>query len=323
MMLRPNPYTRILREKIGIRKELIDIEIRRAIKGLWLIDDMMIPNRLVRNFYQTLSGLLRYVNPSVKSTGGYTKTLRMLGDLPINPCYLFNGLDTEELDFNAYNLTSPSLVTRDAVEALAHTDYSECKVSATAVKDGSSLGIVGRWADTGGNENTILLNGVLFSYSSGSPVYCSLKFYEPWVYNITNIFRGYLDNSNPEGEVDMAGVTFTARCNGGSVIGRECYIALGEGTDPWSPTDYTMTNPFTLDPDHQVWDSENGFEHLVRAWYIPDTDKSIPEIGLVSRVFDSGGSPHDTLLARIALETNPLSLTANHLYVIRIRIMGT
>jgi len=323
MRLRPNAYTEIFREKIGIRKELIDIEVRRAIKGLWLIDDMMIPNRLLWNYYEMIGGLLRDVNANCKDNTGASRTIRTSGAVPYNPCYLYQGEDTEELPFDAYTLTSATYVTRDAVEALAHTNYSECKVSATASKDGSSLGILGRFSDTGGTQRLILLNGVLFDYTSGSPIYCSLKFYEPWVYNIANIWRAWLDKVDAEGEKDMAGVTYKVRGGSGETVALGVKIALGEGTGAWSPTDYTMTNPFTLSPTYQEWSSEDGYELLIRAWYIPDTDKSIPEIGLVGKLYDDAGGTHDTLLARIALETTPLNLTANTLYVIRIRIMGT
>jgi len=323
MILRPNPYTRILREKIGIRKELIDIEIRRAIKGLWLIDDQIIHNRLLWNFYEMLGGLLRDVNANCVDTAGSSRTIRTSGGVPSNPCYINQGEDTEEPPFNAYQLTNPYAIVRDAVEALAHTDHSECKASGTATKDGSSLGIIGRFFDTGGTARNILLNGVLSSFTSGSPIYCSLKFYEPWVYNLTNIWRAWLDKVDAEGEKDMAGVTYKVRGGSGETVASGVKIALGDGAGAWSPTDYTMTNPFTIEPTYHEWSSENGYELLIRAWYIPDTDKSIPELGLVAKLYDDVGGQHDTLLARIALETSPLSLTANHLYVIRIRIMGT
>jgi len=314
----------ILRRKIGIKKELIDINIRKSLAGLWAINGILYKNRLLKNYYELIYTLLGGGTITCVDTTGYGRNFNAEQyKITYDRCQIHVGTDTEDLPFNGHVLTSYGASVADTVEALAQEDYSETVVGGTAPKNGSIVGICGRLNDSTNHMRTILLNDVLLSVSSGDPLSIHLKFYEPWVYNIAVVWRGWLEYSNPTGTKDIAGVNYQLRCSGGITVGEDFEIALGDGTEAWSPTDYTLTNARIIDTIRRIFESDSGIEILLRAWYIPAEDESIPELGLIGKLYDVGGSKYDTLLARIALETNPISLTANHLYIIRMKILAT
>ena len=314
----------ILRRKIGIRKELIDINIRNSLMGLWSYQGWLYKNRLLKNYYELIYTLLGGGTVTCRDTSAYYRNFNAKSyKMVYNPCQIHVGTDTEDLPFDGYTLTNYGASVASSVEALAQENYSETVVGGTAPKDGSIVGICGRLNDTGNDQRYILLNDVLLSVASGDPLSVHLKFYSPWVYNLAVIWRGWLENSNPTGTKDIAGVDYQLRCLSGITVAGNFDIALGDGAGAWSPTDYTLTNARTLTTSRTKWESDSGMEILLRAWYIPAEDESIPELGLIGKLYDVSGTQYDTLLARIALETSPLSLTANHLYIIRMKILGT
>jgi len=321
--LKLNNNVTLKRKKIGFRSELIDFVIRKsALQGVILYDDLLFKNRLVRNFYEELRGLLNNINVSMVDISGSSFTARTSGNFSRGISTIFVGDDTEELPFDAYVLTSHVSNDCSLVEIVALSSSIEIRHSALAAKTGSSVGLNQRGYDTSGGNKNILLAGKLLSVNVDESIIYKLIFNEPWVYNMANWFYGINNNVDAPNEKDLAGNIYTLRSSGDAQAS-VCKIVTGDGTDAWSPTDYSLTNPVEHETTFASWVTDYAIEYVWRTWYIPPSDETIEEIGLVQKLYDDGGAQYDTLLARIALGASPLNLVGGNYYIIRLRIVGS
>jgi len=318
-----NPSVDLVRKKLGFRTELLDFIIRKSsLQGAILYDGILHKNRLLKNYYELIRGLLVNVDSIFKEIGGRIDTYRTSGDVVCGDARICVGDDTEELDFAGYVLTNPSYTTISLAEIIALTSSIEVRLSATAGKTGTIVGIDFNIYETTGAVYHVLQACKLLNVTSDESIIYKLIFNEPWLFNMANWLYGIADNLNAPNEKDMAGVVYTLRSSA-DANANSVRIVTGDGTDEWSPTDYTLTNPIEHDTTFHYWITDYAVEYVWRTWYIPPSDEQIEEIGLVQKLYDDGDSQHDTLLCRIALGASPLNLVGGNYYIIRLRIVGS
>ncbi|RLE48636.1 MAG: hypothetical protein DRJ18_01600 [Candidatus Methanomethylicota archaeon] len=321
--LKLNNNVTLKRKKIGFRSELIDFIIRKpSLQGAILYDGMLFRNRLLKNYYELIRGLLTNANSGFKDSGGDTRNYRTSGEVARGDARICVGDNTEELDFAGYTLTNLVANTISLAEIIALTSSIEVRLSATAGKTGSIVGAEFYvYNDTGGGFRALQACKLL-SVTSGESIIYKLIFNEPWLYNMANWIYGITDDLNAPNEKDMAGVIYTLRSGADANVDK-ARIVTGDGTDAWSPTDYTLTNPIEHSTTFHYWITDYAVEYVWRTWYIPPSDEQIEEIGLAQKLYDNGGAQHDTLLCRIALGASPLNLIGGNYYIFRLRIVGS
>jgi len=318
-----NNNVTLKRKKIGFRSELIDFIIKKpSLQGAILYDGMLFKNRLLKNYYELIRGLLTNAHSNLKEINGLTEFYDTDGDVASGDARICVGDNTEELDFAGYVLTSPSYTTISLAEIIALASSIEVRLSATAGKTGSIVGTDFYVRNSDFVARRVLQACKLLSVTSGESIIYKLIFNEPWLYNMANWIYGIADNLNAPNEKDLAGVVYTLRSSGDANVDKS-KIVTGNGTDAWSPTDYALTNPIEHETTFHYWVTDYAVEYVWRTWYIPPSDEQIEEIGLVQKLYDDGGGQHDTLLARIALGASPLNLVGGNYYIIRLRIVGS
>jgi len=321
--LKINPNVDLIKKKLGFRTHLLDFIIKRpSLMGGIFYDGLFMKNRLLKNHYEIIRGLLNNVNVSILDTAGNSKNARTSGDFAHDIARIYVGEDTVDLDFSDYNLTNFASDVCSLVELLSLTNSNKVRVSGLAAKTGTSVGLALDIFDASGSSLYVMLSARLLSVSSGESVLYDLVFNQPWVYNFANWFYGLAKNTDAPNEKDLGGVTYTLRSSADAQA-EACRIVTGDGTDEWSPTDYSLSSPVEHETSFHSWVTDYAVEYVWRTWYIPPSDEQINEIGLVQKLYDSGGGQHDTLLCRIALGASPLNLTGGNYYIIRLRIVGS
>jgi len=282
-----------------------------------------VADRVVRNFWLLLYGLLSYSDQTLQAVDGRYWTIRITGDISHGGYRrIYTCAETQEVAFNAFGCQGiEDLGQEDGWNSYASGDISVFEVWKTPTKDANSSALAFGLFDTYGWAHTVLMShavGAIYAYQTFKH---KLVAKVPFLYNLIAIIGSiYLDNNVPTA-VDMGGNTFNP--GGVTVIaGGAASIVLGTGTKGVSPADYTLTNPVQVKTAILGNITDTYAEIDLYGYLTPTDDMTATEIGIMLPVRDSGGGVHNTLIFRYLL-SSPLTFKAGKLYTIKIVLYGS
>jgi len=306
------------------------IRIHASIRG-FLVDDRGFEyrNRLLKNFYSLLYGILAYQNVVLVPRHGDPYTARVTGNLtcrysgkPDVPVVMHRCTDTETIPFNSYTcdvlgsddvpydrIFQVSLGDRECVEAMTTSNY-----------DCNSTTISPCFYGTDGGVYTTLLNHVVAPISVGRITEVRICFYEPWLKNFARIWTAILCDCNNFDAIDVNGTSFYIR-GSDQIFGGKVKLLLGVGTSPFSFDNYALESPKEI--DYKIYNhiSDTYADIRIVSYYTPEQDETVYEVGLVLPIYDTNGNLHDVLILR---HVNPdgYKLTGGQVNIIEILIYG-
>jgi len=307
-------------------KDELGIIPRQVYKRSWLIDILPSfkgyvngkPNKLLFNFYTLV---LRYLHNSTRT---YLKTDGGYAGWEGEGCrvtQLVVGQDTEPPSFNDYTLVSSAskYLNPRTFEILS----DRMRVNGQWVSDGSYKSIA--WGFGNGGSSYGLLNKILVTIAKDQIVTLRINIFEPWTKNMGYLLGGLLTDQNLLGLVDTGGNTHDIRAsdNNVSVVAGASRIVIGTGVNPFSFDDYYLES-MTEIPTLCGYRYPSDYSFVLGYWassYVPPTEMTINEIGLVQSLYSSDGNTYDALMCRIVL-SEPITLVPNKTNFIMIRLLA-
>ena len=304
---------------LPIEREFI---IDAPIYGEVIVGSKRVKNRLLRNFFALLAGILAHQNVTMIGTGGGSFTANITGDISAGGgSKIATCSDTDTLAFNAYNCTQVESQNKLVVSSYVDGAKSVIEVVANFTKPASSVLLIDALLDTLGNGHSAAYGHSVISVPELATIRYRIVFELPLLLNFARAINGDLCDCGDPVATDMNGNQFNV--NGqGTIFTGGAKILLGQGTTSPSPTDYTLTNPIELTTYVRYILNDQFAEIIVKGVYVPNASTTVPEIGLAITVRDTGCVDHDILIARHVFSTAP-SLTAGRAYVFGFRIYGS
>jgi len=294
---------------------IIDAEVRGTAKvGGKVIDDI-----LVHNFFRMLYGILTYRNVSMQDSQGKWYIARLTGDLShkgYSAVAVCN--DVDELDFNAYTCDIIEFDTTPSSGLVVTETEAIATAAKTVNSSGPSAAYYQGLFDVNNNAHSFLLAHIAKSVNAGLDTIIEFHFKPPFVKGIAAIIAAIISDLQTIQTEDTSGNTFTL--NGlYQLLAGAARILLGTGTNPVTPNDFNIQNPIEITTNVAAKINENGAMIVVRGAYIPDTDITINEMGVVISVKDPDGNNHDVLVMRHVFPS-PITLSAGKTYIFGFRI---
>lgn len=260
---------------------------------------------LVRNFWRYLLSQLALVNVTMTDEGGAARTIRW-NDISCASAEVKFGTSTAAPAWDDYALKAPYTAAEGAALTPSLTVGADRMlitfgrgVAAAGVREvGLRQGLV----DTGGTVRSIYLARAVLDSAppAGSTVLYRLAIYPPWVKNFALMWFGLLRDANQDGAVDVTGATYTMRTNL-IVLAAPPYLQVGVGTREFSFDDYALTTPLTLSSSLYYENTDTYVLIAITGVARLTADMTITELGMVQKLYDSGGATRDTLLLRYVL----------------------
>jgi len=312
-------------------KDELGVVPRQVYKRTWLIDILPSfkgyvngkPNKLVFNFYSLVTTFLHASGKTVVKTDGSTTTWLLRGTYASQ---ITVGQDTEPVSFNDYTLVSyayKGYKTR-SFEILS----DKMRANLQWVSDGAYKSVA--WIlDQGTGGTSVyrfgILNKVLVTVAKDQTVTIRINIFEPWTKNMGYLLGGLLTDKNLLGLVDTGGNTHDIRASdhNSNVVAGASRIVIGTGVNPFSFDDYYLESMTEIPTSYGFIVASNR-SYALTYWvspYVPSTEMTITEIGLVQKLYSSGGSTYDALMCRIVL-SEPITLIPNKTNFIMIRMLA-
>jgi len=303
-------------------KDELGIIPRQVYKRTWLIDILPSfkgyvngkPNKLLYNFYALVATFLHRSGKPVRKLGGDVT------DLDYNGTWiskLVAGQDTEPPSFNDYTLVSYA--------------WKEFNVRTFEILS-DRMRINGQWVSDGNYKSIawhrnpeIIVNKVLITIESGQTVTMRINIFEPWTKNMGYLLGGLLTNQDLLGTVDIGGNTHDIRAGTEDIplVATASRIVIGTGVNPFSFDDYYLESMTELPTSHGFL-YPSDYSYALAYWvssYVPPTEMTISEIGLVQSLYSTDGNTYDALMCRIVL-SEPITLVPNKTNFIMIRLLA-
>jgi len=171
----------------------------------------------------------------------------------------------------------------------------------------------------------VILNKILVTIAKDQTVTLRINIFEPWTKNMGYLLGGVLTDQNLLGLVDTGGNTHDIRANdhNSNVVAGATRIVIGTGTNPFSFDDYYLES-MTEIPTSRGFLVASDYSYALAYWtssYVPPSEMTISEIGLVQSLYSSDGSTYDALMCRIVL-SEPITLVPNKTNFIMIRLLA-
>jgi len=309
-------------------KDELGIIPRQVYKRSWLIDILPSfkgyvngkPNKLLFNFYSLVATLLHRTSRTLIKYDGGTTTWLYNGT---NSSRIAVGQDTEPPSFNDYVLVSLHLL--DPIARSFEILSDRMRVNHQYTSDGSYKSI-GWWLSLGTDVNRGgYLNKILVTIAKDQTVTARINIFEPWTKNMGYLLGGLLNDQNLLGLVDTGGNTHNIRASdqNNPVVAGASRIVIGTGTNPFSFDDYYLEN-MTEIPTSRGFVYPSDFSYALAYWvssYVPPSEMTITEIGLVQSLYSTDGNTYDALMCRIVL-SEPITLVPNKTNFIMIRLLA-
>jgi len=311
-------------------KDELGIVPRQVYKRSWLIDILPSfkgyvngkPNKLLFNFYSYVTTFLHNSGKTVVKTDGSTTAW---GNWGCDRLRLYVGQDTEPVSFNDYTLVSSET---KYFKTLSFEILSDrMRVNGQWVSDGAYKSLAW-YLDQGPHDNVYrngIINKILVTIAENQTVTVRINIFEPWTKNMGYLLGGLLTKQNLLGLVDTGGNTHDIRANNPAVnvVAGASRIVIGTGTNPFSFDDYYLESMTEIPTSHGfIYPSDYSF--ALAYWtssYVPPSEMTISEIGLVQELYSSDGSTYDALMCRIVL-SEPITLVPNKTNFIMIRLLA-
>jgi hypothetical protein len=200
------------------------------------------------------------------------------------------------------------------------SDRIRVSLYGTVPSDGYEIGLQGTFLDTSGSGVSAILTRKVMSVVSGDYIEYDIDFLNPWLFNYARIVLYLVENADVPGLIDTSGNIFTGRSAGAQLPASASYLLVSNDTTPWSPTQYKLIgSPTSLTTNLIV----SGFNRAAMffLWYgliNPSVDITVNEIGIYTKVYDTGGAAREIAVARVVL-SSPLTLSAGKYNVILIK----
>jgi hypothetical protein len=276
-------------------------------------------NYLLANWFAMQQGILAYFNPSLKTNDGYMNAWQLLGDAVCGACNFLLGQGANAETFGDYTITSGTNLSGISKAVGYLSDRSRISVYGSAPSNGYELGI---------NFNIYTANGCfgalgsrrVMSVTAGDYLEWDFDFLNPWLLNWARIMFGIFAEADISGLVDTGSRTFTGRFASAQLPALASYLVVSNNTTPWSPTQNKLIGTvtgLTTGLAYSNWNSAG----MYFFWYgtlTPSTDTVVNEIGIYTKVYDTGGATHEIAVARIVL-SSPVTLYANKYNVVLIK----
>jgi len=310
-----NEFKEIMPRQVYKRTWLIDIIPKTSIRGMCNGK----PNRIVNGFYRVMRAILHHVNTeAINLDSGTTKTIEAR-TCTVEPVKGVLSQDTAEPQFSNSVVSNASFFSTEVQTYEFLSDRLRLNAQWTSNGNYSSVGVYFNVYSA-----LPLLARSLVSVSVDQVVTYSIDFFEPWTKNFFLFWAGLWLDRNVSGLVDTSGATRDLN-SGADTDFKGCgaQIAIGAGTNPFSFDDYTLTNMDVLPTDYVYKVGTNSSFILIAfiSKYIPSSDITITEIGLVQKYKATDGNLYEYLICRMLL-TEPITLIANKSNVLIVRILA-
>jgi len=282
-------------------------------------------DRLLRNFWALMIGLIYYTNMTFIDTSGSSTVNQITGDIARGTVRaIYTCSDTSEVPFNAYSCSLVENLGTEASWSLYISGNSSIfEVMDTATKyANSSLLVFGlNEAVVSPTGKTIAVSHVLQPISPSAVVVHRIVATTPLLFNLVAVLRAIYHDTNAQSVKDINGTDIYLR-GASTILAGAAGLYLGTGTRPVSPTDYTLTNP-TLLPTVIYYTLTDTFARIdIYGSIYPNVDTTFTEVGLALRLYDTGGQARDILVLRYLLP-QPLTAKAGKVYTIRLSLYGS
>jgi hypothetical protein len=299
------------------RDLVIAIDMGKVFSGLI---NNKVKNLLVWNFWAMLLGTLCELNTPFLDYIGAVYSLRTVGDVSYGAAYVVFGTSSGTESFSQYALLSRSTTLEGA--SITPTIIWESdkrrlrfgRVSAGAV---SEVGIYQSVYDSTASTRTAMWCRKVYSVpGSGYNVYYDIIVRPPFLDNLVNILFGIMTNSD-QPVTKMDGGTITARSSG-DVQNGSAYLLIGTSSDPFSFTQYALTNPIFLSSAYGYFESRwTWLMAIITGATRFRTSYTVAEVGIGQKILDTAGTLYDVLLARIVLPT-AISRSAGEVFTVAV-----
>ena len=307
------------------------ITVRAQVKGFVLLPIRTrlgvrryreLKNTLMANFFRMLYGILAYENVDLVYLAGGTATWRVQGDEAYGPPEVYICSESQFIGFTANACSSVCKIypTSSDIYYEGFIDRVCATVAYVASCNGSSSEINMSLYDTGGGTHRYAVSHVVASIAQSDPVKHRVCFYEPWLANMAKILAALMCDCDSFSAVDMQSLTVALR-GSGQLFAGPAKILIGTGTNPFSFSDATMTNPIELDTTVTLAITSTDAKITLNAFIQPSSNMTIYEVGVKLPVYDTSGVVHDVLIIR-HVNTQGYALEANKLYAIQVYIYG-
>jgi hypothetical protein len=158
------------------------------------------------------------------------------------------------------------------------------------------------------------------SVTAGDYLEWDFDFLNPWLLNWARIMYGVFTDANISGLVNTSGTIFTGRIATAQLPASASYLLVSNNTTPWSPTQYKLIGSPTSLTTQLTYSNWSGASTFM-LWYgyiVPSADITVNEIGIYTKVYDTGGTAREIAVARVVLSSS-LTLSAGKYNVILIK----
>jgi len=283
----------------------------------------IVADRLLKNFWALLIGLTVYSNMSMVDVSGSTYTIRITGDLSTaSHRRIYTCSENVEAAFNAYSCSAvETFSSEDSWSLYTSGSSSVFEVVKTASKAANSSMLFFGLFDTGGGTSIAAMSHVLQSIQPSAQVVHRLVATTPFLFNLVAALRAIYHDTDSQSVNDVSGAVAYLR-GSGTILAGAARLYLGTGTNPVSPTDYTLTNPTLLSTVVNYTLTDTYARIDIYGSIYPSVDATFTEVGLAWRLYDIGGVARDVLILRYLLP-QPLTAKAGKVYTIRLSLYGS
>jgi hypothetical protein len=230
------------------------------------------------------------------------------------------GQGTATETFGDYFLPNYALLSSVSRAVGYLSDRSRIAMYGLAPVNGFELGI--NFIILGPNTNPfgVLGSRRLMNVYTGDYLEWDFDFLNPWLLNYARIMFGPFAEADISGLVDTGGNVFTGRFATAQLPASASYLVVSNDTTPWSPTQNKLIGTVTGLTTSLISSGYNSYG-MYFFWYgtlIPSTDTVVNEIGIYTKVYDTGGVTHEIAVARIVL-SSPVTLYANKYNIVLIK----
>ena len=296
-----------VRVKRGIKRVKIDVYVRNSIQGYFIVGNKAYPitqpNRLLRNFYALLWGILTDSNVGMADAGGGWYSMRVAGDVAYSVAYICTCAESSELDFDSYNCSRNSCHSAGAFTVTDNCAEYGCAVE----KGGNSIMSFFRLFDTGGYCRGVAMAHKVVSVAGGQTVKHRICFGSPWLRNIAAVVASIACDCNKIVATDVNGDTYNLR-GGGEVVAGPAEIVVETGGMLIKTRMYRFA------------EITANYAYLHFTGLIAPTENiSADNIWLMGKFYDTGGGARETPVMKVSGGT---TLEKGKLYSIAVHVIG-
>jgi len=284
-------------------------------------------NILVWNFWQMLGGYLAdedadMITTTVKPLSFFYA--RTSGDANASSCYITFGTDTTPPSFSDYVLQSRDTTLEGSVlepSFVVEPDRIRIRFRRQALGTVYEIGLYQKVYNDIGRVYEVMHGRAVVQNGLTGNVYYDIVLKEPFLENLARVIYGYLTDTD-QNIIDVLGQVRTVKTSG-ELNFREARLELGSGSDPFSFSQYKLTNMYEL-----TWDTKFEYgERTDTLIFLADgtrfeTDYNINEIGIIQPLYDTDGFPAFALIMRY-LPTSPIQKKAGEKFYALVAIYAS